>query len=37
MYQEVRSMHDAVSRVESKLDQIRDDSKAFQMELQDHE
>lgn len=37
MYAEVRSLHDAVSRVEAKLDQIRDDGKAVTSELQDHE
>lgn len=37
MYAEVRSLHDAVSRVEAKLDQIRDDGKAVNGELQDHE
>lgn len=37
MYQEVRSLHDAVSRVEAKFDQIRDDGRAVAAELQDHE
>ena len=37
MYTEVRSLHDAVSRVEAKLDQIRDDGRAVATELQDHE
>jgi hypothetical protein len=37
MYQEVRSLHDAVSRVEAKLDQIRDDGRAVASSLQDHE
>lgn len=37
MYAEVRSLHDAVSRVEAKLDQIRDDGKAVSSELHDHE
>ena len=37
MYQEVRSLHDAVSRVEAKLDGIRDDTKAQAATAQDHE
>lgn len=37
MYQEMRSLHDTVSRVEIKLDGIRDDNKVLTDELADHE
>ena len=37
MYQEMRSLHDAVSRVETKLDGLRDDYKDVTDDLSDHE
>lgn len=37
MYQEMRSLHDAVSRVETKLDGLRDDTKDIRTDIADHE
>lgn len=37
MYQEVRDLAKAVSRIESKLDSILDDTKDIRSDVQDHE
>lgn len=37
MYQEMRALHDAVTRVETKLDGLRDDNAAVREDLSDHE
>ncbi|WP_406000677.1 hypothetical protein [Streptomyces sp. NBC_00829] len=37
MYQEMRSLHDAVSRVETKLDGLLGDYKEVKDDLSDHE
>lgn len=37
MYQEMRALHDAVTRVETKLDGLRDDNAAVREDLADHE
>lgn len=37
MYQELRSMHDALSRVEAKVDGLRDDYKEVKDDVADHE
>lgn len=37
MYQEMRSLHDAVSRVETKLDNLRDGYTEVRTDVADHE
>lgn len=37
MYQEMRTVHDAVTRVESKVDGLRDDNKDIRALQSDHE
>lgn len=37
MYQEMRSLHDAVSRVETKLDNMRDGYTEVRKDVADHE
>lgn len=37
MYQEMRSLHDALTRIDAKLDALRDDNTSVREDLADHE